>query len=158
MDSLFLFEKDQSIFYGLNIYCLVAKSCLTLLQPHGLQATKLSCPWDSPGENTRVGCHFLRQGIFLTQGLNLSCTAGRFFTTEPPGKVKVKVLSHIRLFATPWTVGYKAPPSMGSCRPGIEPGSPILWADALTSEPPGKPEPPRKSLHIYVTLWEVIRS
>ena len=36
MDSLFLFEKDQSIFYGLNIYCLVAKSRLTLLQPHGL--------------------------------------------------------------------------------------------------------------------------
>ena len=26
---------------------------------------------DSPGKNTRVGCHFLLQGIFLTQGLNL---------------------------------------------------------------------------------------
>ena len=29
------------------------------------------CPWDFPGENTGVGCHFLLQGIFLTQGLNL---------------------------------------------------------------------------------------
>ena len=26
--------------------------------------------WDSPGKNTRVGCHFLLQGIFPTQGLN----------------------------------------------------------------------------------------
>ena len=31
----------------------------------------LLCPWDSPGKNTRVGCHFLLQGIFPTQGLNL---------------------------------------------------------------------------------------
>ena len=30
-----------------------------------------SCPWDSPGKNTGVGCHFLLQGIFLTQGSNL---------------------------------------------------------------------------------------
>ena len=34
-----------------------------------------------PGKNTGVGCHFLLQGIFSAQGL-----AGRFFTTEPPGK------------------------------------------------------------------------
>ena len=35
------------------------------------QPTRLLCPWDSPGKNTGVGCHFLLQGIFLTQGLNL---------------------------------------------------------------------------------------
>ena len=29
-----------------------------------------SCPWDFPGKNSRVGCHFLLQGIFLTQGWN----------------------------------------------------------------------------------------
>ena len=29
------------------------------------------CPWDSPGKNTEVGCHFLLQGIFSTQGSNL---------------------------------------------------------------------------------------
>ena len=29
------------------------------------------CPWDFPGRNTGVGCDFLLQGIFLTQGLNL---------------------------------------------------------------------------------------
>ena len=70
-------------------------------------------------------------------------------------KVKVKSLSRVRLFATRWTVAYKAPPSMGFFRqeywsglpfpsPGdlpnrrIEPGFPALGADALTSEPPGK--------------------
>ena len=31
---------------------------------------RLPCPWDSPGKNTGVGCHFLLQGIFLTQGSN----------------------------------------------------------------------------------------
>ena len=38
----------------------------------GLYPTRLLCPWDSPGKNTGVGCHFLLQGIFLTQGLNLN--------------------------------------------------------------------------------------
>ena len=40
------------------------------LQPHGLQSTRLLGPWDFPGKNTGVGCHFLLQGIFLTQGSN----------------------------------------------------------------------------------------
>ena len=38
------------------------------LQPHGLDSVRFLCPWDSPGKNTRVGCHSLLQGIFLTQG------------------------------------------------------------------------------------------
>ena len=40
------------------------------LQPHGLQPKKLLCSWDFPGENTRVGCHFLLQEIFPTWGSN----------------------------------------------------------------------------------------
>ena len=40
------------------------------LWPHGLQPTRLLRPWDSPGKNTGVGCHFLLQGIFPTQGSN----------------------------------------------------------------------------------------
>ena len=71
-------------------------------------------------------------------------------------KVKVKALSHVRLCATPLTVAYQDPPSMEFSRqqywsgspfpppgdppdPEIEPGSPALQADALPSEPPGKP-------------------
>ena len=68
-------------------------------------------------------------------------------------KVKVKLLSCVRLFATPWTIPYQASLSMGFSRqaywngllfsspgdlpdPGIEPRYPTLEADALTSEPP----------------------
>ena len=40
------------------------------LGSHGLQPTRLLCPWNSPGKNTGVGCHFLLQGIFLTLGSN----------------------------------------------------------------------------------------
>ena len=32
---------------------------------------RFPCPWNSLGKNTGMGCHFLLQGIFLTQGLNL---------------------------------------------------------------------------------------
>ena len=39
--------------------------CPTLCDP-----TELLCPRDSPGKNTRVGCHFLLQGIFPMQGSN----------------------------------------------------------------------------------------
>ena len=69
---------------------------------------------------------------------------------------EMKLLSRVRLFATPWTEAHQAPPSMGFSRqgywsglpfpspgdlpnPGIEPRSPALQADALTSAPPGKP-------------------
>ena len=39
---------------------------------YGLWLTRLLCRWGFPGENTRVGFHFLLQGIFLTQGSNLN--------------------------------------------------------------------------------------
>ena len=72
-------------------------------------------------------------------------------------KVKVKSLSHIQLFATPWAIAYQTPPSMAFSRqeywsglpfpsprdlpdPGIEPRSPALQADSLPSETPGKPQ------------------
>ena len=62
------------------------------VQPNGRQPTRLPRPWDSPGKNTGVGCHFL-----------LQC-------------VKVKSLSRVRLQATPWTAAFQAPPSMGFSR------------------------------------------
>ena len=40
------------------------------LQPHGLEPMRLCWPRNSPGKSTRLGCHVLFQGIFLTQGLN----------------------------------------------------------------------------------------
>ena len=93
--------------------------------------------------------------------------------------MKVKPLSRVRLFGTPWMVAYQAPRSMEFSRqeywsglpfpfpgdlpnPGIEPRSPALQTDALLSEPPGKPEnsniydknkntplPPKNPKHVY---------
>ena len=55
----------------LSVSCSDAQLCLTL-RDHGLQPAGLLCPWDSPGKNTGVGCHFLLQGIFMNQGSNWS--------------------------------------------------------------------------------------
>ena len=41
------------------------------LQPYGLEPTRLLCPWDFPSKNTEVDYHFLLQGLFPTQELNL---------------------------------------------------------------------------------------
>ena len=88
--------------------------------------------------------------------------------------MKVKLLSRVQFFGTPWTVAYQAPPCMGffgqECwsglpfpspgdlpDPGIEPGSPTLQAEALPSEPPGKRS---RSLSIHQPLlpkpWYVL--
>ena len=50
--------------------CVHAKQLQSCLWPHGLWPTRLLCPWDSPGKNSWVGCHFLLQGIFPTQESN----------------------------------------------------------------------------------------
>ena len=52
--------------------CLVKSNSLPSCE---LQSTRLLCSWDFPGKNTGVGCHFLLQGIFLTQILNFSLVA-----------------------------------------------------------------------------------
>ena len=78
---------------------------------------------------------------------------------------KEKSLSCVRLFVTPWTVAYQGPLSIGFSRqeywsglpcpspgdlpdPGIEPRFPTLRADALPSEPPGKP----------IVTWELVKN
>ena len=81
----------------------------------------------------------------------------------------MKSLSHVQLFATPWTVAYQASPSMGFSRqeywsglpfpspgdlpnPGIDPGSPTSQADSLLSESPGKPK--GNGNHSSIFAWE----
>ena len=41
------------------------------LRFHGLWLASVLCPWDFPGKNTVVGCHYLLQGIFPTRELTL---------------------------------------------------------------------------------------
>ena len=83
--------------------CLVTSVVSNSVRPQRWQPTRLRHPWDSPGKNTGVGCHFLLQCM----------------------KVKVKSLSCVPLFATPWTAAYQAPPSMGFSRQEYWSGLPL---------------------------------
>ena len=61
------FEPKLILVLSVSVSCSVMPDSL---RPHGLQPTSLLCPWDFPGKNTGMGCHFLLQGIFPTQGSN----------------------------------------------------------------------------------------
>ena len=93
--------------------------------------------------------------IFLPGDSPAHCSY--FCPQEISPRVEMKSLSRVRLFETPWTVAHQGLPSMGFSRqeywsglpfpspgdlpdPRIEPRSPALQADALTSEPPGNPK------------------
>jgi len=121
-------------------------------RPHGLQPTRLPCPWDFPGKSTGVGCHCLLCKYQLLRVHTLCHIPSSVVKLSP----RLKFLSRVWLFATPWTIAHQAPPSMGFSRPeywnglpfpspgdlpnpGIEPRSLALRADALPSEPPGNP-------------------
>ena len=73
------------------------------MRPHRRQPTRFPRPWDSPGKNTGVGCHFFLQCM----------------------KVKVKSLSRVRLLATPWTTAHQAPLSMRFSRQEYWSGVPL---------------------------------
>ena len=75
------------------------------VQPHRWQPTKLRRPRDSPGKNTGVGCHFLLQCMKM--------------------KSESEVSQSFQLFATPWTIAYWAPPSMGFSRQEYWSGVPL---------------------------------
>ena len=124
------------------------------MRPHRRQPTRLLHPWDFPGKNTGLGCHFLLQcmkvksesevsqlcqtvrdpmdcslpgssisGIFQARILEWVAIS---FSNTWKRKVKVKSLSRVRLFSTPWTAAYQAPPSMGVSRQEYWNGLPLL--------------------------------
>ena len=73
--------------------CQVASVVSSSSHPCGQQPTSLVCLWDSPGENTGVGCHALLEGIFPTQGFNLNLLSLLLWQAgslplAPPGKPK----------------------------------------------------------------------
>ena len=117
--------------------CWVAAGVSDPVQPQRRQPPGLPRPWDSPGKNTGVGCHFLLQcmkgksesevaqscptlsdptdcsppgssvrGIFQVRALEWGAVA---FSNAWKWKVKVRSLSRVQLFATPWTAAYQAP-------------------------------------------------
>ena len=62
-------EQETSFVSSACVCVLVTQLCPTLCHP--MDCNPSLCPWDSPGKNTVVGCHFLLLGIFPIQGLNL---------------------------------------------------------------------------------------
>ena len=90
-------------FYTVAAAAKSLQSCPTLCDP--TDPTRLPSPWDSPGKNTGVGCHFLLQCVKV--------------------KSERKSLTCVRPFATPWTAAYQAPPSMGFSRQEYWSGVPL---------------------------------
>ena len=103
-------------------------------------------------------------GIFQARTLEWVAIS---FSNAWKWKVKVKSLSHVQLLATSWTAAHQAPPSMGFSRqeywsgvplpsPGdlpdseIEPMSPALAGELITTEPSGKPY----KCHFWLMEWE----
>ena len=84
------------------------------VRPHRQQPTRLPRPWDSPGKNTGVGCHFLLQCMKV--------------------RSESEVSQSCPTVSTPWTAAYQAPASIGFSRqeywsgvPLPSPDSSILW-------------------------------
>ena len=89
---------------------------------HGLKPTRLLYPWNFPGKNTGMGSHSLLERIFQTQGLNPGLLHCRWILHHlshmnpfqvPPMELfspfsSVQSLSHVRLFAIPWTAAFQA--------------------------------------------------
>ena len=116
---------------------------------------------------------FLFQNLGLCRWVALHCPRHRQTGIYPlihnvKGE-KWKLLSCTWLFATPWTIAYQPPLSMGFSRqeywsrlpfpspgdlpdPGIEPGFPALQADSLPSEPPGNPRPKQGHQDLWLSV------
>ena len=148
------YKETKNLFLAAAAAAKSLQSCLTdSVRPHRRQPTGLHCPWDSPGKDTGVGCHFLLQCIKVKSESEVaqSCpTLSDPIDGSPPGspvpgilqartlewvaisfpnawkwKVKVKSLSRARLLATPWTAVFQAPPSMGFARQEYWSGVPL---------------------------------
>ena len=107
--SMWIFLGESTVSCCFLIFCVLypvtliaataatksLQSCPTLW-PHRRQPTRLLHPWDSPGKNAGVGCHFLLQCMRV--------------------KSESEVAQLCLTVATPWTAAYQAPPSMGVSR------------------------------------------
>ena len=116
----------------------------SLGSPIGIRCNSIS----NPNNSTRVGLLVYRMAAEVLGVTSSPLQWKRQLLGLAKKKVKVKLLSRVRLFGTPWTITYQAPLTMGFPRqecwsglpfpspgdlsdPGIEPGSPALQAEAL---------------------------
>ena len=99
--------------------------------PHKWQPTRLPHPWDSPGKNTGVGCHFLLQCMKV--------------------KGEGEIAQSCQLLATPRTAAYQAPPPMGFSRQEY-------WSGVPLPSPLRKPRGAVRERSCSWRLWGASRS
>ena len=89
--------------------CVHACSVAQSLRPHGLPPARPLCPWGFPGKHTGVGCHFLLQGVFLTQEWDLRLLHWQVdsLSAEPPGKPQMQVVSVRLIMGSSWNYGHE---------------------------------------------------
>ena len=88
----------------LSRFCRV-RLCVIAQMSRRREPTRLPRPWDSPGKNTGVGCHFLLQWM--------------------KAKSESEVAQLCQLLGTPWTAAHQAPLSMGFSRQEYWNGLPL---------------------------------
>ena len=100
--------------------------------PHRRQPTRLLRPWDSPGKNTGVGCHFLLQCMHACYVASVVSDSMRPYGQQPTRLLSTGFSRQEYWSGLPF-------PSLGDLpNPGIEPRSPALQADSLPTELWGK--------------------
>ena len=107
------------------------------MRPHRRQPTRLLCPWDSPGKNTGVSCHFLLQCMKMKSETEVAQSCP---TLSDPMDRSLPGSSVHGIFQARVLEWVAFPFSRGSFNAGIEPRSPALQVDSLSAEPPGKPK------------------
>ena len=99
------------------------------VRPHRQQPTNLPRPWDSPGKNTGVGCHFLLQCMKV--------------------KSESEAAQSCLTLSDPWTAAYQAPLSMGFSRQEYWSGVPLPSPMALTRT---------GNIYIYINIEKIFNT
>jgi len=98
-------------------------------------ACQFLCPWDSPGKNNGMGCHFLLQGIFLTQGSNLHLLCLLHWQVDSILKTMTQMVKNLPAMQETWIqpLGWKDP-----LEKGMATHSSILACRIPWTEGPGR--------------------
>ena len=115
------------------------------VRPHRRQPTRLRLPWDSPGKNTRVACHFLLQGMKVKSESEVTQSYG---TLSDPMDCSLPGSSVHGILQQEYWSGLPFPSPGDLPDPGIIPRSPSLQADCLPSKPPDSTQTVK-----YLHLW-----
>ena len=157
------------------------------VRPHGRQPTRLPCPWDSPGKNTGVGCHFLLRCMKVkseSEVAQLCPTPSDSMDCSLPGSsvhgiFQARVLewgaiafSPVSLSVTPWAVACRAPLPIGFSRqeywsgllcppPRDLPDTGIklesLMSPALASRFFTTEPPGKPTVNVVLHIWKLLR-